>query len=87
MWKINWWNSVEDNFTVIAIWTKWEEIWQKRIFNIEWWKTHSILEIATDRLSEIPMAVKYWYVISSIMENTKGKTWKIIYQKFSWDEV
>jgi hypothetical protein len=87
MWKINWWNSVEYNFTVTAVWTKWNEIWQKRIFTIQWWKNDSILDIATDKLFENPMAIQNWYIISSIIENTQGKTWRIIYQSFTEDEV
>lgn len=87
MWAIKPRNSIEDNFTVIAVWTKWNEIWQKRIFNVKWWKSDSILEIATDRLGESPMAKQYWYKIVSIIDNTKWKMWKIIYQNFIWDEI
>jgi hypothetical protein len=87
MWKINWWNSVENDYRVIAMWTKWNEIWQKRIFNIKWWKSNSILEIATGRLGENPMAKEYWYTIVTIIEDTKWKTWRIIYQSFTEDEL
>ncbi len=84
MWTKNNWNAVENNYTVVVEWTRWNEIWQKRIFNVKWWESDSILEIATDRLGEIPMSINYWYKIVSIIEDTK---WKTVYQSFTEDEV
>ncbi|MFA5916855.1 MAG: hypothetical protein WC850_01315 [Candidatus Gracilibacteria bacterium] len=87
MGKINGGNSVENDYRVIAMGTKGNEIGQKRIFNIKGGKSNSILEIATGRLGENPMAKEYGYTIVTIIEDTKGKTGRIIYQSFTEDEL